>query len=123
MDLVGTCPKTEWNEWLAEGGCAGDLPPANIYPCFVHEWATRSLIAKKIKPGDRFYVVSHGKLRGYAPVVRVDESSWDDTFSGIIRGAGAAAVTIPTPIPGFQGLRKRWWDRADEIPFPEWKKP
>ena len=118
MDLVGTCPKDFWEEWLEEGGCAGDPPPSNVYPCLVYEWGTRSRIAKKIKPGDRFYVVSHGKLRGYAPVVRVDESSEDENFSGIIRGAGAVAVTIPEPIPGFQGLRKRWWDRADGDPLP-----
>ena len=77
---------------------------------------------KKTQPGGRFYVVSHGKLRGYAPILRVVGSFWDP-FSEIIRGRGAVAITIPDPIPGFRGLRKRWWDRADETPFPDWKTP
>jgi len=24
-DLIGTCPKSFWEEWLAEGDCAGDI--------------------------------------------------------------------------------------------------
>lgn len=39
----------------------------------------------------------------------------------IVRKGGAVACTIDEPIPGFRGLRKRWWDRAIERPFPEWK--
>jgi hypothetical protein len=30
-------------------------------------------------------------------------------------------VTIADPIRGFQGWRNRWWDRADELPFPNWQ--
>jgi hypothetical protein len=39
----------------------------------------------------------------------------------ICRHAGAVACTVATPIPGFRGLRTRWWDRGDELPFPDWK--
>ena len=31
MDLVGTCPKGFWKEWLAEGDCAGDPPGDTLY--------------------------------------------------------------------------------------------
>jgi len=36
MDLVGTCPKTLWKEWLEEGDCAGE-PPSGYSYC----WNTR----------------------------------------------------------------------------------
>jgi hypothetical protein len=119
-DLVGTCPKGEWEEWIAEGDAAG-LPESG------EEWgwftATAIMDSSRwlngrppISPGERFYVVAHGKLRGYAPVTRV--------VDGVIcRRGGAVAVTITQPIPGFRGLRRRWWRREDEIPFPDWKVP
>lgn len=37
------------------------------------------------------------------------------------RQGGAVAVTIKEPIPGFRGLRVRWWPREAEHPFPDWK--
>ena len=51
---------------------------------------------------------------------------WIDEYGdglGIVRRGGAVAVTIDQPIPGFQGLRKPWWKREDERPFPNWRKP
>ena len=119
MDLVGTCPKGFWEKWLAEGDCAGDQD-SNLY----YYWETRSRIAHRIQEGERFYVVAHSRLRGYASVVQVD---WDDDDSHhpvhIWRSGGAVAVTIPEAILGFQGVRRRWWDRKSEIPFPNWKTP
>ena len=111
MDLVGTCPKTFWKEWLAEGDLAGE-PWSGID----WGWYTRSPLRRLIKPGDRFYVVAHGKLRGYAPVAAV-------TSGSIIRRSSAVAVTIAEPIPGFRGLRRRWWNYKEEVPFPDWKTP
>ena len=113
MDLVGTCPMHEWNEWLAEGDCAGTPETGTD-----HYWRTRSPMAAKIKPGDRFYIVAHGRLRGYAPVVRVDhhDGAWD-----IVRRGQAVACTIQRRIPGFRGLRARWWGRDRERPFPDWR--
>ncbi len=60
------------------------------------------------------------KIEGFAPVVEVIKGHdyWE-----ILRAWGATAVTIPEPIRGFQGLRKRWWDRKDEVPFPDWRTP
>lgn len=109
-DLVGTCPKDFWAEWIAEGDAAGEPETGEEW-----RWYTRHYLASIIKPGDRFYVVAHGKLRGFAPVTRVTGGYC------ICRRGGAVAVTIAEPIPGFRGLRKRWWDRLIEVPFPEWK--
>ena len=110
-DLVGTCPKDFWTEWIAEGDAVGE-------PESGEEWGryTGSPLVRLIAPGDRFYVVAHGCLRGYAIVTRVQEGV-------ICRRGGAVACTIEQPIPGFRGLRRRWWDYEDEIAFPEWRVP
>lgn len=125
MDLVGTCPKGFWNEWLTEGDCAGDEPRSGINH---YSWKTRLPIALKMNRGDRFYVVAHGRLRGYAKVL--DVVTWRGVENGnvvrwywIYRGGGAVAVTLPITIKGFQGLRRRWWSRGIEQPFPDWKIP
>lgn len=113
-DLVGTCPKDFWLEWIAEGDAAGD-------PCTGEEWGwyTRDPMALQTVPGDRFYVVSWGRLRGYAPVTRV-QNNGQGAFV-ICRRGGGVACTIADDIPGFRGLRRRWWHRCSENPFPEWK--
>ena len=119
-DLVGTCPKWFWEDWLAEGG----LPEEGDTGTWTEwGWGTSSRLAAKIGPGDRFYVVAHGKLRGYAPVLRVEAVEGEEKAWEIIRRLDAVACTIQQPIPGFRGLRMRWWERAAEIPFPEWKRP
>jgi hypothetical protein len=45
-----------------------------------------------------------------------------DQFA-ICRRGGAVACTLAAPIPGFRGLRVRWWGRDEEQPFPEWRIP
>lgn len=122
-DLVGTCPKDFWEKWIAEGDAASDKPGLIYASIAGTEWAwfTRSPLAAKILPGERFYVVAHGKLRGWAPVTRVgnlEQQRWE-----IVRKGGAVACTIPQIIPGFRGLRVRWWDRKIEIDFPDWRTP
>src|ERR1017187_4978553 len=115
-DLVGTCPKDFWEEWIAEGDAAGD-------PVTGEEWGwyTGDRKAASIKPGDRFYVVAHGKLRGWAPVTRVEKCP-DGSFV-ICRQGGAVACTISEPIPGFRGLRLRWWPRRSEEHTSELQSP
>jgi hypothetical protein len=110
-DLVGTCPKDFWFDWIAEGDAAGDPATEAEYG-----WYTLHSYRNLARPGDRFYVVAHGKLRGWAPVVRFEGGA-------IIRRGGAVACTIDQPVPGFRGLRKRWWDRSIELPFPDWRIP
>ena len=123
MDLVGTCPKTFWKEWLEEGDCAGEPETGHYYA-----WLSRHRLAHALvrifdhEETYRFYVVAHGKLRGYAIVEGLDITPVRKDIK-IIRKGQAVAVTIPEPIPGFRGLRKRWWDRDDEISFPDWRKP
>jgi hypothetical protein len=104
MDLVGTCPRGFWREWIAEGDAAGSPETGEEYA-----WWTRSRVVLKLQSGDRFYVVANGKLRGWAPVVRVIYDPETDEF-GVCRKGGAVACTIPEKIKGFQGVRKRWWD-------------
>ena len=65
-DLVGTCPKDFWSEWIAEGDAAGDPETGEEWGWFTQHWLIRA-----IHPGERFYVVSHGKLRGYAIVTSI----------------------------------------------------
>ncbi len=114
VDLVGTCPKDFWLEWIAEGDAVGDPETGEEWG-----WYTGHSYIRLIEPGDRFYVVSHGLLRGYAPVTRVEINAYGNGSIG--RRGGAIACTIDDPIPGFRGLRKRWWQREDERPFPDWK--
>lgn len=108
-DLVGTCPKGFWDEWILEGDAAGEPESGEEWG-----WFTGSGLRWLIKPGDRFYVVAHGKLRGFSVVTAVRGGA-------IIRKGGAVACTIDEPIPGFRGLRMRWWDRSVERPFPDWR--
>ena len=112
-DLVGTCPKDFWEEWIAEGDAAGAPETGEEWG-----WYTGDRKAASMQPADRFYVVAHGKLRGWAPVVRIQRPE-----SGFIicRRGGAVACTITQPIPGFRGLRFRWWKREDEQLFENWK--
>lgn len=115
-DLVGTCPKGFWEEWIAEGDAAGEPSTGEEWG-----WFTADRKARTIAPGERFYVVAHGKLRGWAPVVRV--TRYPDGSYAICRRGGAVACTIPQPIQGFRGLRLRWWKREDEQPFENWRTP
>ena len=78
----------------------------------------------QIVPEERVYIVAHGRLRGYAPFVYFDDG---ERFGGrpgswaLVRRGQAVACTIPGPVRGFQGWRYRWWKRAVEIPFPDWR--
>ena len=126
VDLVGTCPKDFWEEWIAEGDPAGEPESGQEWG-----WYTAHKRAGTIVPGDRFYVVAHGRLRGYAPVTRVQYNpAYVGALNGptkaswvICRRGGAVACTIESPIPGFRGLRERWWDYSDEVRFPDWRSP
>jgi hypothetical protein len=114
-DLVGTCPKGFWREWIAEGDPAGKPWSGEEYG-----WWTGHSLIRLIRPGERFYVVAHGLLRGYAPVTAVRLSA-GGAGGCICRRGDAVAVTITQPIPGFRGLRARWWEREAERPFPDWR--
>lgn len=114
MDVVVTVPKDLWEDWLDEGDLPGDQPTGE-------EWGFFTSGARpNIAPGDRVYIVAHGKLRGYAPLTRLEVEGRSLAFG---REGGAVAVTIEEPIRGFRGWRYRWWDRQAERPFPDWRVP
>jgi hypothetical protein len=112
MDVVVTVPKEIWLDWIYEGDAAGEAPTGE-------EWGYYLYGAKpEISPGDRVYIVAHGRLRGYSPLTRIGESG---NGYALCRQAGAVAVTIPEPIIGFRGWKYRWWEQSIEVPFPDWR--
>ena len=114
-DVVVTVPKARWSDWIAEG----DLPNERWSGYESHFWVSS---IPNIKAGERVYIVAHGKLRGYAPLVRIESSCvLNPRMSCLVRRGGAVAITIPEPIRGFQGWRYRWWKLEDEIAFPNWR--
>lgn len=113
-DVVVTVPQRLWAEWLAEGDLPGE--PAQYQS---HFWVPTLPV---IEPGERVYIVAHGRLRGYAPLVVAERVCRLRRDRGcLLREGGAEAVTIDEPIRGFQGWRYRWWDRADEYLFFGWR--
>lgn len=116
-DVVVTVPMGQWERWLAEGDLPGEAAQFES-----HFWIPTPM--PKIELGERVYIVAHGKLRGYAPLVRREvHCQLNPARSCLVREGGAIAVTIPESIRGFQGARYRWWDRDDERTFPEWMTP
>lgn len=113
-DVVVTVPRGRWAEWLEEGDLPGDEDLGELYDFYL--WGAKP----DIKPGERVYIVAHGRLRGYAPLVEIGRG-WERGQFSLVRGGGAVACTIAEPIRGFRGWRYRFWDYADEVPFPEWR--
>lgn len=69
-DVVVTVPKGLWAEWLEEGDPVGE-PWSGLAE--YHFWIPRHGLPD-IQPGERVYIVAHGALRGYAPLVRIERS-------------------------------------------------
>lgn len=116
-DVVVTVPKAIWFDWIAEGDAVGEPPTGE-------EWGYTTWGPKPdIQPGERVYIVAHGRLRGYAPLSRLeyDHRQSGQGYVAFGRKGGAVAVTIPRPIRGFRGWRYVDWKREEEIPFPNWK--
>ena len=116
-DVVVTVPANLWRTWLSEGDCAGEKRRQGV------EYWFNVPTRPKVEPGSRVYVVACGRLRGYAPLVRIDPDPHNPKGCLLIRRGEAVAVTIDDPIRGFQGYRYRWWERDAERPFPEWRTP
>lgn len=111
--------------WIAEGDAA---PAHGAGADSDTEWWFETYGPLPIITTDsRLYIVCEGRLRGYAPIVRVmyDEASvrCGQSHLAFIRRGGAVAVTIDELITGFRGVRRRWWDRSIERPFPDWRTP
>lgn len=117
-DVVVTVPKALWSEWLEEGDLAGE--PWSRDASY-HFWIPQHSLPS-IRPGDRVYVVAHGRLRGYSPLVRVERyCKLRPERACLMRLNDAEAMTIPETVRGFQGWRYRWWAWDDEISFADWK--
>lgn len=113
-DVVVTVPKRMWDEWIAEGDTPGAGASGDEYAFYL------AGPRPDIRPGERVYIVAHGKLRGYAPLTRIVSAG--NGFA-LCRRGGAVACTIDQSIRGFRGWQHRTWDRTDEKPFPDWRKP
>lgn len=115
-DVMVTVPKARWAEWIAEGDLPGEQWEGDEWAFYVGR------IAPDMQRGDRVYIVAHGKLRGWSVLERIERDRYDGTFS-LIRRGDAHACTIARPIVGFRGWKYRDWERAEEVPFPEWRQP
>lgn len=142
-DVVVTVPKDRWATWLAEG----DLPGQAA------EYESHFMLGgplPAIQRGERVWIVAYGRVRGFAPLVRVERScSLDPSRGCLLRAGGAEARTVacqrwhgvagsdfvcersyrecraqlaphPAAIRGFQGWRRPWWQPGQEIAFPSW---
>ena len=122
MDCVVTVPMRAWFDWIEEGCLppdSGDLDYPEAHGVEYHFWLAGPL--PEMAPGDRVYVVAHGRLRGYAPLEWIERRCRLRPSVGcLVRTVGAVAVTIDRPIRGFRGWQYRDWDRAEERPFPDW---
>jgi len=121
-DVVVTVPKSfGLKKWIAEGDLPGEEWSGLEWHFYLGGYPP------KIRPGERVYVVYNGKLRGYAPLVRVERVYV--VYNGkrvgrgyaLVRHNDAVAITISAPIQGFRGFRYRWWDYEIEMPFSEWQ--
>lgn len=114
-DVVVTVPSRLWDQWLDEGDLPGQPWSGYDNHFFIPKHALPTM-----QRGDRVYIVARNHLRGYAPLVRIETSCDLMTWRAcLLRRGGAVAVTLPEPVRGFQGWRYRWWDREQELPFPE----
>lgn len=127
-DIVVTVPKGKWAEWLGEGDLAYDhemMPAGWAGDCEYGFTFGPGVPVPKIAAGERVYVVAHGRLRGYAPLVKITTAP--ERFGGrpggfaLVRRGAAVACTIDGAVRGFQGWRYRWWEYPDEFPFPGWQ--
>lgn len=114
-DLVVTVPKSfGLDVWINEGDAAGDAWSGKEWHFYLGG------NPPNISKGERVYIVYNGKLRGYAPLVRIER---DGYRFALVRHGGAVAVTVDEFIQGFRGYRYRWWERETERAFPEWRMP
>lgn len=126
-DVVVTVPKGRWAEWLDEGDLAysdESMMPAGWAGDYEYGFNVGTA-RPRVSSGDRVYVVAYGRLRGYSTLEALEETGrFGDLRPGnaaLVRRGAAVACTIPSAVPGFQGVRYRWWRRSQEIPYADWK--
>lgn len=104
--------------WIDEGDPAGTEWSGQEWFFNLYGWPPN------IKPGERVYIVCAGRLRGFAPLVRIDTGIPEcapPCGYALVRHGAAQAVTIDEEVKGFRGYRYRWWERDAERAFPDWQ--
>jgi hypothetical protein len=120
-DLVMTLRRDWWQTCIA-----GQLPSSSrgFYvggrkpPARSARRSSGEAAPPPVAPGERLYLVAHGRVRGYVPVSGVARTGRGWTIQ---RGGPAVAVTIPEAVADFRGWRAAWWAVSDEVPFPDWR--
>ncbi len=137
-DFVATVRAPEWEDWLrGESGSGG--PETVADPRWVSgeaAWWSRAKLARKVERGSRLYVCCRGRLRLWVALrpignpFETDQEGRDERglwiplcIDGAPPGGGPwwQPVTIEAGMPGFRGLRRRWWPRDAEIACPDWR--
>src|SRR4051812_17248845 len=91
-DLVVCLPQVLFHDWYDDGGTP-EWPNTEEYEWWVSRWPTRPLEPKS----SRIYVVSAGRLRGYALYERAEPLPGGG-WALIRRGDTAEAITVPESI-------------------------
>jgi transcriptional regulator with XRE-family HTH domain len=117
-DLVVVVAYNHWAAWLKEGDPAV-VPPDKPVKTKRRHALYLGTHEPVITPGERVYIVSHGRLRGYAPLIAIEKKG---PAYYAIRGGGAVAVTLPRSLYLTHPI-ERTWSLAEEIPFPQWREP
>lgn len=111
-DLVVCVPRQRWRDWLREGSLPGDQSTDRF------GFYVKTDERPPVEPGDRIYVIAWDRLRGYAPLLELQEAREGFT---LIRAGNAVACTLPSPTKSFPGWKLRWWQCGDEVPFADWQ--
>ena len=136
-DFAATVRAPEWEQWLCdwpwiEGDPRADAGSLAGEPA----WWSRAKLARKVERGSRLYICCRGRLRLWValrPIGKHYETAQEGRderglwiplcIDGSPPGGGPwwQPVTIDADIPGFRGLRRRWWPRESEIACPDWR--
>ena len=121
-DVLVTVPKSfGLDTWIEEGDLPGESWSGEEWHFYLGGRCP------KIQPGERVYILYDGLLRGYAPLVRIENTVYQGRMGhrhsgyALVRHNDAVAVTIDEHIKGFRGFRYRWWKYEQERSFPEWQ--
>ena len=138
-DFVATVRAPEWEDWLRGEAGSGGPGAAGDDPRRVSgeaAWWSRAKLARKVERGSRLYVCCRGRLRlwiALQPIGKFFETAQEGRnerglwiplcIDGAPPDGGPwwQPVTIEADMPGFRGLRRRWWPREAEIRCPDWR--
>ena len=135
-DFAATVRAPEWEQWLCDWPWIEGDPRADAgYLDGEPAWWSRAKLARKVERGSRLYICCRGRLRLWValrPIGKFGETVQEGRderglwiplcIDGSPPGGGPwwQPVTLDADMPGFRGLRRRWWPREAEIPCPDW---